>query len=294
MTQEKIRRFFLTHTHWIFAVAFFLIVSVFICFVGVSVHYMMGMKAEMAQQMEVNERHIDHLKAGISQDNVRRRNVIATEQLIHEINPAIAYETRLDYATILVDAVEKMPTVDLPLALAVITVESKFSAYSYSEIIINGKTRRNAVGIFQIISGTGRFIASNMNIPYSDTLRYDAKSNINMGIWYLQHLITETGDIEHALAYFMDGNVGLSGWGARNKYSTDEEFKNLTVDKIAIELEREDIDQETRSKLKAYLAAKELPTQTKTGVPKIMALRAKYIEYFRKADIYTNQTQSIK
>lgn len=292
MTQAQLRRFFLTHTHWIVGSAFIIIAIAFGGFVVGTVKYIGMMKDNLTEQMTQNERHIDHLKAGISQDNVRRRNIIATEQLIANVNKKLKYESRLEYATYFIDAVENMPGVDLPLALAVATSESGFNPVAESYIEIAGVTRVNAVGMFQIVSETGEYIASKMGIPYDDTCRYDARLNIKMGVWYIQYLMNKYKGEEQALAHYLNGIDGSKGWGALKKFGSDDEYKKLSKDDILVALENATTDDATKHRLESYLAAKEIPTQTLKGVPGILLLKQRYIEYFRKADVYLTPTNN--
>lgn len=288
MTQSQMRRFFLTYTHWIVGLTFIIIALVFGVFAVGTVKYIGEIKEKLTEQMTENAQHIDHLKAGISQDNVRRRNIIATEKIIASANPKLKYDARMEYATYFVDAVEKMPGVDLPLALAVSRSESTFNPKAESFIEINGITQVNAVGLFQIVSQTGEFIAAKMGIPYTDANRYDARLNIKMGVWYIQYLLNKHGgNVEQALAYYMDGNASAVGWGARQKYGTTDEYKKMTKESIESELNNPEMTDSVRIyRLNSYLAAKEIPTQTMKGISRILEYKREYIEYFRTADVY--------
>ena len=292
MTQAQLRRFFLTHTHWIAGIAFIIIAIAFGGFAVATVAYIGEMKDKLTDQMTQNERHIDHLKAGISQDNVRRRNIIATEQLIASVNPKLKYDARLEYATYFIDAIENMPGVDLSLALAVATSESKFIPNAVSYIEIGGVPRVNAVGVFQIVSETGDFIATKMGIPYDGSLRYDPRLNIKMGVWYIQYLLNKYKNEEQALAHYLNGTSGAVGWGALRKYGSDAEYNKLSREDIVSELGIPSTDSIKTYRLNSYLAAKELKTQTIKGVPGIMLLKRQYIEYFRKADVYLTPTNT--
>ena len=92
---QLLRRFLLKRTHWVFFAIIIAILSIFIGF-GVVMHsYMESIKQSISAKMETQERHIDHLKAGISQDNIRRRNILATEKIIEKVNSEIPYANRL-------------------------------------------------------------------------------------------------------------------------------------------------------------------------------------------------------
>lgn len=270
------------------------------------IHYIDSIKTAVSEKMETQERHIDHLKAGISQDNIRRRNIIAAEKIIQMVNDSLPYEARLEYASYFVDEVERMPTVDLSLALAIATAESSFRPNAESFIVINGVKKVNAVGIFQFVKLTGRNLARELGIPYDDSTRYDPRINIKMGIYYIQQLIGEyDGNVEMALAHFMDGGLGAEGWSLRKTLSSSSEYNGMTLSDVNEKLRGLGYFDDTTTfiqkrqtpELDKYInfsKAKLLPLQSEIGVPKILRIRNAYIEYFRNADIYfTPSTKAV-
>jgi hypothetical protein len=279
------------------AIIALILIAFFIGGITRTIQYIDSMKRSIVEKIDKQERHIDNLKAGISQDNIRRRNIIATEQIIAKANNELPYEARLEYASYFVDEVERMPGVDLSLALAVATTESSFNPKAKSYIEINGVKKINAVGIFQFVGLTGKNIAHELGIPYGDSTRYDPRLNIKMGIYYIQQLLNEyDNNTEMALAHFMDGNNGADSWSLRNKLSTNKEYIDIDINNIKHKLRVLGYGSDTVSdtpeitKYIQFAKAKGLPLQTELGVPKIIRKRNEYLEYFRDADIYFTPT----
>lgn len=101
------------------------------------------------------------------------------------------------------------------LVAALIQVESNYK--------IDARSHRNANGLMQITDETGAWIASKMNIEnYSDSMLYDAETNIKMGCWYLNNLRTEFGDnIDIVLAAYNAGRGNVKSWLQSHNYSVD-------------------------------------------------------------------------
>lgn len=297
---QVFRRFLLKRTHWVFFAIIVVIISMFVCFGVVMRTYMESIKDSIATKMETQERNIDHLKAGISQDDVRRRNIVAAEKIIEKVNKSIPYPVRLEYASFIVDEVERMPKVDLSLALAVATAESKFVSSAETYITVDGVKHVNAAGIYQIVPGTAQWIATELGIPYSDSTRYDPRTNIKMGIWYIQNLLgIYYGNTELALAHYANGSDAAESWSNRKLYSSSSEYKGMSRDNIIDQLDKltkfntsdtgslKNFSRDEKvDKLIGILSAKELPAQAEAYVPKVMALRKTYQEYFKTAEIY--------
>lgn len=289
-----------THLIALFLVLFLLISAYVINTTRDFKSKMTSVESNLVTEIQTQKKHISRLKAGISQDNVRRRNIITAENIIHRVNSKLSYETRLEYATYIVDEVEKMPSVDLALALAIATAESNFNPHAESYIHMPDGTKKvNAVGIFQIVNRTGSGIARELGIPYGDSTRYDPRINCKMGIYYIQSLIDEyNNNIEMALAHYADGYLGSGSWSAHKINMNKESYKERTKEDLEAELESMVIghDDETLAvqytdiikadKLKRMILGKSLPIQSKNYVPKVIALRERFLIYIADSDVY--------
>lgn len=92
------------------------------------------------------------------------------------------------------------------LILAVINAESSFRPDAVSH--------RNARGLMQISEGTGKWGASKLNIKgYTEDALFDPETNIKIGCWYLQRLITEfKGNTSLAVAAYNCGSGKVNEW----------------------------------------------------------------------------------
>lgn len=304
MKLPDMKRLFIKNGHYIIGsiVILFIIGSLSL---GTFVYIMVkNLNTQFLTQFEKQGKHIDNLKAGISQDNIRRRNIIVSEKIIAQVNPSLQYDTRVEYATYIVDEIERHPVVPLALALTIASCESGFNKNAKTNVIIDGKEKLNAVGIYQIVPGTGEWIASLMGIPYSDSSRFDPRVNIRMGIWYLNWLIDRYGNYEYVIAHYLDGNVGVNALSNRRIYGKTDEYNKMTRDDIKAELNKITIpdtglifiDQSNDPRYKtlvSMLKAKEMPLQTENGIPKYMNKYRMIDAYINKSDIYLDTSDSI-
>ncbi|MHA2610264.1 MAG: lytic transglycosylase domain-containing protein [bacterium JZ-2024 1] len=106
---------------------------------------------------------------------------------------------------------------DPNILLALIKQESRFDPRATSPA--------NARGLMQILVSTGKAIASVLNIPFSPSILYDPKTNIQMGVHYFSELLNKfNGNPVLALAAYNWGPEKVSRWYASlpEEVKTDE------------------------------------------------------------------------
>ena len=102
------------------------------------------------------------------------------------------------------------------LVLSVMKAESKFDK--------NSTSNRGAKGLMQIMDYTAEWIAEEIGIEYFlPNILYDPETNIKMGCWYLDNLITEFGNVDTALAAYNAGSGNVTKWLQSENYSKDGE-----------------------------------------------------------------------
>ncbi len=105
--------------------------------------------------------------------------------------------------------------VDAYLILALIKAESSFEADAHS--------KKDARGLMQITDGTGKWVAEQMGMSdYSFGRLSDPNTNIEMGVWYLDYLLSRcNGDVELALCAYNAGIGNIGKWLSDARYSSD-------------------------------------------------------------------------
>jgi len=113
---------------------------------------------------------------------------------------------------------------------------------------LNGKlvSSAGAVGLMQIMPGTGRWIASRMDIEgYDEESLPDRDVNLTLGVWYLNYLWDEfDGVLVHVLAAYNAGPANVKKWLAAG---TGSEDLDVFIETIPFE--------ETRNYVKKVLGA---------------------------------------
>lgn len=107
--------------------------------------------------------------------------------------------------------------VDPHLALAVIRSESGFEPDRVS--------KKGAVGLMQIMPDTAEWIVKEAGFrPKDSQYLYDPAMNIEIGIWYLNFLLTRyDGDVVKVIAAYNAGPGKVNGWLASEQWSGQRE-----------------------------------------------------------------------
>ena len=138
-------------------------------------------------------------KAGISQDNIRRWEILNAEKVIVKVNNKIPYTVRMNYAEWIVDETSKYDRVSTALVLGLIAQESRFRDSVNSHV--------GARGLGQVMPPTAGDICEHLKIPYVDGIEYNAKTNIQMTTWYLNRMILYYNSVSKALAHYNGGQL---------------------------------------------------------------------------------------
>jgi hypothetical protein len=182
-----------------------------------------ALRAELGGLREQVEKRMQQLDAGIRFDSRRQRLLLGIRDEILAANaglgPVLAYE----YATQLVTACEKYPTVDPLLMLAIGTAESGFNASATS--------RARARGLYQILPSTGRMLAGMLGWQYGEDLLHDPAKNTALAALYLHILFTAYNDETLVLAEYNGGplNAGyMRAGGAKASAETRNYVAKVT------------------------------------------------------------------
>lgn len=114
-------------------------------------------------------------------------------------------------------AASKKYQVDPYLILAVIRSESGFKTDRVS--------KKGAVGLMQIMPDTAEWIVNQAGLrPTNDQYLYDPVTNIQIGTWYLNFLLSRyEGDVVRVIAAYNAGPGKVSGWLASEQWSGHRE-----------------------------------------------------------------------
>jgi len=166
-----------------------------------------------------HQKQINQLKAGISQDNIRRWNILNTEKVIETVNKNIPHTIRMDYAEWIVNETDKYEKVSPAIILGLMAQESRFNDSAVSYV--------GAKGLGQIMPLTGQDICEHLKISYVNGIEFNAKMNIKMTVWYLNRLIQHYNNIEQALAHYNGGYRQAYRYSLvhRKNLSDDEKYQ---------------------------------------------------------------------
>ena len=143
------------------------------------------------------EARLQQLDAGIRVDSRRQQLLLGIRNEILAVNPSLGAPLAYDYATSLVTACEKYPSVDPVLLLAIGTVESRFTTSATSHA--------RARGVYQILPSTGRMLAGMLGWQYGDELLHDPARNTTLAALYLHVLFSAYKDESLVLAEYNGG-----------------------------------------------------------------------------------------
>ena len=99
---------------------------------------------------------------------------------------------------------------DPMLAAGLMRQESTFQADALSP--------QNAIGLMQVIPKTGRLLARQLKVRYSNDRLFQPEYNIQLGMLYISGLVRLTGGPEYALAAFDAGEDRIAAWKAERNY----------------------------------------------------------------------------
>jgi len=89
----------------------------------------------------------------------------------------------------------------------------------------NSVSRAKAIGLMQVLPGTGKRLARQLRVPYSRAKLFEPEYNLRLGTKYLADLIALFGgEVEPALAAYDAGEDRIAGWQAQHKYDEMAEF----------------------------------------------------------------------
>lgn len=290
----NLKRFFLRHIYVIFVTIIVIMLVFLISHISMmKIEFNSHMKStevkfseELVKAMAKSENQINRLQAGISQDNLRRWDIIAVDKIIGRVNRHLSNEVRHQYATYIVDEVNRYSNVDLMVWLSLLTQESRFRA--------NAESNKDAVGLGQVIPETARWLCKELGIPYTKNIRLDPKVNLKMSAWYVSFLMNEyNNDTELALAHYNGGIWQKNSWKYTRIYKNAPEYKLMTNNELRIKINemKELIPLTERSakktkraieyqKFREIYRAKRLVPETAAYIPEILNRAKKFAKFY--------------
>lgn len=181
-------------------------------------HRVSELKDEMGTTMRRIEAKLQNLDAGISFDSKRQQLLLGMRDEIMRINPTVSLTEAFDYATLILQATEKYPSVDPLLFLAIGTVESRYD--------LRATSHANAKGLYQLWPSTARLLARSLDWEYSDEMLYDPAKNTELAALYLDILFTAYNDEKMVLAEYNGGplNAGYLRAGSARAAAETREY----------------------------------------------------------------------
>lgn len=120
-------------------------------------------------------------------------------------------------AKLIVEECENYENLDPFLILAVIQIESEFSP--------KAKSHRGAIGLMQVMPGTGEYIAKEMGIDYNGRKSlYDPFINVRLGIHYLSSLTERYDSTENALDAYNYGPANFEKAKSSDTYRKQSRY----------------------------------------------------------------------
>ena len=289
-----LKYFFVKHIYAISAITIIIMIVVF----SMQISYMKSQfhdrlkdtetkfTSDLIDAMTKRERQINRLQAGISQDNLRRWDIIAVEKIIGNVNKNLSDEVKHQYATYIVDEVNRYDNIDLTIWLSLLAQESRFRVAAESD--------KDAVGLGQIIPETARWICKEIGVPYNKNIRLNPKMNLKMSAWYFSFLMGQyNNDVELALAHYNGGTWQKNSWKYTRIFKNSPEYKSMTVNELRakVSLMKKEIPLKERNEEKTKRAieyqkyrkiyrAKRLVPETAAYVPEILSRAKKFNKFY--------------
>jgi soluble lytic murein transglycosylase-like protein len=158
------------------------------------------------------ERALNHLKASMHVDSERQFQIQKVMTLIEQYNPMLPSESCYEIANEIYQMSIKYANLNVDLICAAITHES---ASTWRPDI---RSHAGALGLMQIMPGTGVFLAADEGIPWTspEEMLYNPISNIRLGCRYLSTLIS-LYDLDGGLAAYNGGEKNAARWLASGR-----------------------------------------------------------------------------
>lgn len=132
---------------------------------------------------------------------------------VFNIKPIGRYFFPIKYSNYIFEY-SKQYKLDPYFVAAVIKTESNYNP--------KAKSTKDAYGLMQITSSTGKYIAESLNIKnFNSENLYDPEYNINIGCWYLKDLKKEFNNANLVIAAYNGGRGNVKQWLNNPKYSAD-------------------------------------------------------------------------
>lgn len=158
------------------------------------------------------ERALNHLKAGMYVDSQRQFQIQKVMTIIEQYNPDMSSEKKYEIANEIYQMSVKYANLNVDLICATITHES---ALTWRPDI---RSQVGAMGLMQIMPGTGVFLADDEGTPWTapEEMLYNPIVNIRLGCRYLSTLIS-LYDLEGGLAAYNGGEKRAVRWLASGR-----------------------------------------------------------------------------
>ncbi len=182
-------------------------------------------KIDEAFRLEVVSRMVGTYRGAATTDRVRRQSIGKIKEIIRTYNQSLNGETSDRIADTVHEMSVKYDNLDVDLICATITHES---ARTWDPQVVSPV---GALGLMQIMPGTGRLMSQHANVAWTTAERvlFEPVTNIRLGCRYLSMLI-ELYSIDGGLAAYNGGAVRAKKWLASGR--NDEVLYEETRDYI--------------------------------------------------------------
>jgi len=234
---------------------------------------------------------VNKLQAGISQNDIRRWNIMGVHKWIKETNTKLSIATCYSYATIIVDEAERQK-VDVALIASIAAQESHY--------IYDAESWANAVGLMGIMPETGMWIAKELGVTYNEKILKEPEMNIRMGTWFLSYLMRKYDNDEKLVtAHYNGGNTQRNKYVLRQTYKNTDEYKLsipeleeklniIRTELIAFGKLKEEFREDVKYKyIEDVYLGKTLAKETERYIPEVLT-RMEQIKKFLSNSAYLN------
>ncbi|MGP1598633.1 lytic transglycosylase domain-containing protein [Peptoanaerobacter stomatis] len=134
------------------------------------------------------------------------------KKIVYEYSHPVRYEN-------IVDKYSKLYNVDKELIYAIIQNESKFYTFA--------KSKTGSKGLMQVSDVTYEHAKNVIDIKRDDI--YDKETNIEVGVWYLSHLISRFKNEKYAILAYNAGPENISEWINRGFLDVSKEYTSWNI-----------------------------------------------------------------